>query len=76
MSENLRLYHGAVYGLDGVARRMSAEDWDKPSKCDEWTCREVIGHVTWLTRRLAAAVGSGEALPEILRAVKETRGGS
>lgn len=65
MSENLRLYHGAIYGLDGVVRRMSVDAWDKPSKCSEWTCREVIGHVTWLTRRTAAAVGSGEALPEM-----------
>mgnify|MGYP001825668548 CR=1 FL=1 len=65
MSENLRLYHGAIYGLDGVVRRMAADDWDKPSKCAEWSCREVIGHVTWLTRRLAGAVGSGEALPEM-----------
>ena len=64
MSESLRHYHRATFGLNAVVMRVDPTRWDEPSKCDEWTCREVLGHVIWLTRSLAAHLGVGEALPE------------
>ena len=64
MSENLRHYHRATFGLNAVVARVDPERWDEPSKCADWSCREVLGHVIWLTRSLAAQLGVGEALPE------------
>lgn len=60
MSENLRLYHAAVYSMNAVMVRIDPTGWDKPSKCADWTCREVIGHSIWHTRSIAAATGRGE----------------
>lgn len=64
MSENLRRYQRALYGFDAVVRRVPPDAWDTPSKCAEWTCREVAGHIIWHTRSLAATVGAGEAPSE------------
>jgi uncharacterized protein (TIGR03086 family) len=64
MSENLRLYQAALYGMNAVVVRVDPARWDEPSKCAEWTCREVIGHAIWHTRSIAAALGQGDAPPE------------
>lgn len=60
MSENLRLYHAGLYSMNAVVVRVDPSRWDEPSKCDEWTCREVLGHAIWHTRAVAAAAGNGE----------------
>lgn len=62
MSDNLRCYHAALYGMNAVVVRVDPTRWDEPSKCEDWTCREVLGHVIWHTRRLAASA-SGSAAP-------------
>jgi uncharacterized protein (TIGR03086 family) len=31
--------------FDGVLREVTAEDWDRPSTCERWNGRELVGHV-------------------------------
>jgi uncharacterized protein (TIGR03086 family) len=50
MSENLRIWTKALYGFDHVARLAGPDDWDRPSPCDGWTARHVIGHVLAIQR--------------------------
>ena len=54
MSENLRAYTRALYAMDAVAARVADDQWDAKSPCDEWSAREVLGHVIWGTRAVAA----------------------
>ncbi len=60
MSTNLRLYQAGLYTMNAVVVRVDPSRWDEPSKCAEWTCREVLGHSIWHTRSIAAACGTGE----------------
>lgn len=60
MSENLRRYQSAIYALDAVIRRVPDDAWDAPSPCEDWTAREVVGHVLWGINSLAA----GEPQPQ------------
>ncbi|MFV0259740.1 MAG: TIGR03086 family metal-binding protein [Acidimicrobiales bacterium] len=60
MSENLRRYQQAMFGFDAVARRMTPDQWDAPSKCEGWSNREVAGHVIWGVQRMAAGLGVGQ----------------
>jgi len=64
MSENLRRYHSALYAMNGVVVRVDPGRWDDASMCDDWTCREVLGHVIWNTQATVAALGIGERPPE------------
>lgn len=67
MSDNSRRYVRALYTLDAVARRVSADAWDNPTCCSDWTAREVAGHATWVIRNTGAATGNvapPERLPE------------
>lgn len=61
MSENLRGYLAALYGFDAVVRRMPDDGWDQPSKCAEWTCRDVVGHVIGTAEWLASTVDADAA---------------
>lgn len=61
MSENLRLYHAGLYSMNAVVTRTDPSRWDEPSKCADWSCRQVIGHSIWHTRELAAGLGRGDA---------------
>ncbi len=60
MSTNLRNYTKAAYALDAVVQRVDASQWDNPSPCEEWSAREVLGHVIWHTNRLAAACNGAD----------------
>ncbi len=64
MSENLRNYTKAAYTLDAVVRRVPDDAWDRQSPCEDWTAREVLGHVIWGTRNLVALASGGERPPE------------
>src|SRR5690606_33921516 len=61
MSENLRWYTKALYGLDHVVRLAPSDAWDSPSPCDEWSARDVIGHVIAVQRYLEATIGGLDA---------------
>lgn len=59
MSSNLRNYVKAAYAMDAIVQRVDPGQWDNPSPCSEWTAREVLGHVIWHTKRLAAQCTGG-----------------
>lgn len=61
MSENLRTYLRGVYVFDAVARRVPADAWDHPSPCEEWTAKEVLGHVVWGVTNVASGASGGPA---------------
>ena len=50
--------------MNAVVVRVDSDRWDEASMCDEWTCREVLGHVIWTTKSIGAALGVGERPPE------------
>ncbi len=56
MSENLRWYTKALYGFDHVVRLAPPGGWDRPSPCEGWTARHVVGHVTGVQRYIEAVV--------------------
>ena len=64
MSENLRRYQEALYGMNAVLVRVDPSRWDEPSKCDEWSCREVLGHVIWHMNEIAARLEQSDPPPE------------
>lgn len=59
MSENLRNYLVAVFGLDHVMRGVTAQQWDNPSPCSEWTARDVAGHAMGVLANVAARATGG-----------------
>jgi uncharacterized protein (TIGR03086 family) len=49
-------YRRAQDGFDAIVVAVPADRWDGPSRCTEWTNRDVLGHVVWgqeLVRHLA-----------------------
>ncbi len=62
MSQNLRHYTTAVFGLEHVIRLVPDEAWESPSPCDEWTAREVAGHAMGVISNVAARAGVGDPI--------------
>ncbi len=62
MSQNLRYYTTAVFGLEHVIRLVPDEAWDSPSPCDLWTAREVAGHAMGVVNNVAARAGVGDPI--------------
>jgi uncharacterized protein (TIGR03086 family) len=60
MSENLRNYTRAVYTVDAVVNRMPPQAWDRPSPCEGWTAREVLGHFMWGMQSITSAAHGGD----------------
>ena len=44
MSENLRHFTKALYGMDAVVQRVPDDAWDNDSPCAGWSARDVVGH--------------------------------
>lgn len=40
-------YERSLAVFEQIIDSASARSWDRPSKCDEWTLADVVGHVTW-----------------------------
>jgi uncharacterized protein (TIGR03086 family) len=62
VSENLRRYTVAVFGLEHVLRLVPDAAWDAESPCEDWTAREVAGHAMGVVNNIAAKAGHGEAV--------------
>jgi uncharacterized protein (TIGR03086 family) len=56
VSENLRWYTKALYGMDHVVRLGSPSAWDNASPCEGWTARHAIGHVIAIQRSFEALI--------------------
>jgi uncharacterized protein (TIGR03086 family) len=50
MTTNLRTYTRALYGLDHIVRLVPAHRWSNQSPCDDWSARDVLGHVIGVQR--------------------------
>lgn len=64
VSENLRDFTKALYGMDAVVQRVPDDAWDRPSPCEGWTARDVVGHQTGVLDGVAhMAAGNDMILP-------------
>ena len=64
MSENLRTFTKALYGMDAVVRRIPDDAWDQPSPCEGWSARDVLGHQAGVLNGVAhMAAGNDMILP-------------
>ena len=64
MSENLRNFTKAIYGMDAVVQRVPADAWDHDSPCEGWTARDVVGHQAGVLNGVAQIARTGEmAMP-------------
>ena len=59
MSENLRSYTKAIYTMDAVVQRVPDSVWDQQSPCEQWSAKEVLGHVMRATQSVTAAATGG-----------------
>ena len=63
MSLNLRNFTRAIYTFDAVVHRVSDEDWDNQSPCDEWSARDVLKHQCGVLGAMTATLVGGETVP-------------
>lgn len=59
MSEILTRYRRAVDDFDALVGTLGEADWDRPSMCEQWSVRDVMGHVVW-GQRLTRGWASGD----------------
>jgi len=59
MSQNLRNFTSAVYGLDAVVRRVGDDAWDAASPCEGWSARDVLGHASAVLNAFGATARTG-----------------
>ena len=65
MSENLRRYTKAVYGLDAVVQRADTSRWGNASPCEDWSATDVLAHNVGMCNMVASfATGSDSPRPE------------
>jgi uncharacterized protein (TIGR03086 family) len=62
VSQNLRNYIAAIYGLDHVLRLVPDNAWDQPSPCEGWTVRDATGHAIGVVSNVAARCGMGDVV--------------
>lgn len=48
----LETYRRAQDALDTVLAAVAPDEWDAPTKCPEWTVRDITGHVIWAQEQL------------------------
>jgi uncharacterized protein (TIGR03086 family) len=65
MSQNLRNYTKAVYGLDAVVQRVPGDQWNSASKCDGWSVQDVVAHAAGVMDAVATMAETGQvAFPQ------------
>jgi uncharacterized protein (TIGR03086 family) len=75
MSENLRGFVRAVYGMDAVVARTPEDRWEAPSPCEGWSARQVVGHQTGVFDGIALFAGGAEkARPQMPEDLTDIRG--
>jgi uncharacterized protein (TIGR03086 family) len=60
MTETMQRYHRIAGGFNTTVNAASAENWNAPSPCSEWSARDVVGHVVGNHRWLVATVRGSE----------------
>ena len=68
MSQNLRDFTKALYGMDAVVQRVPDDAWDAPSPCEGWSARDVVAHQVGVLDGVTHMAGGNEmilpAMPE------------
>jgi uncharacterized protein (TIGR03083 family) len=65
VSESIRRYVQAVYGLDAVVQRTSDDMWQRPSPCVGWAAIDVVVHNAWAFQMFAGMVhGRPASVPQ------------
>lgn len=62
MSQNLRNYLVAVFGMEAVILAAPQYLWSNQSPCEEWTARDVAGHAMAVIGNVASRLGHGDAV--------------
>lgn len=62
MSENLRDFTKAIYGMDAVVRRIPEGSWDQDSPCEGWSARDVLGHQVGVLNGVAHMAGGNDMI--------------
>lgn len=66
MSQNLRNYVKAIYGMDAVVQRVPADRWEAVTPCDDWNARELVAHETGVFDSVAEMARTGNVkLPQM-----------
>ena len=66
MSQQLRNYTKALYGMDAIVQRVPTDAWDAASPCDGWCARDVVAHAAGVMNAIETMARTGEnALPEM-----------
>lgn len=64
MSQELRNYTTALYGMDAVVQRVPSDSWDADSPCEGWCARDVVAHACGVMNAIETMARTGEnALP-------------
>ena len=74
MSKNLRDFTKAVYGFDHVMRGVRVTMWDNATPCEEWSARDVAGHVTGVIEMVGAQACGRRPAHDFMRAPGEIVG--
>ncbi len=59
MSQNLRNYVTAIYGMDAVVNRVPDDRWDAASPCEGWSARDVVLHQIGVFDAVAEMAATG-----------------
>ena len=80
VSDNLRDFTKALYGMDAVIRRVPDDAWDQASPCEGWTARDVVGHQVGVLNGVTHMAGGNDmilpATPEDLSNPQELWAGA
>jgi len=65
VSESIRRYAQAVYGLDAVVQRTPDDLWQSPSPCEGWAAIDVVIHNAWAFKMFVGMVhGRPASVPQ------------
>jgi uncharacterized protein (TIGR03086 family) len=65
VSESIRRYVQAIYGLDAVVQRTSDDAWQDPSPCEGWVAVDVVVHNAWASKMVVGMVhGQPASVPQ------------
>lgn len=62
-SDNLTAHRRAHALVQQVLDGVPADRWDDPSRCTDWSVRDVVGHLVW-GRDLLVACARGQQLDD------------
>ncbi len=59
LDTHIRIVQSEADSLTQFLDTLSADDWERPSACERWAIRDVVGHIVWATTYYADAISRG-----------------